>query len=45
MKLLLQDNVIEIFSTYNRGKFFVGVRFITILENKIHKYIDFDVKK
>ena len=37
-KLLLQDNNIEIFSTYNEGKSVVAERFIKTLKNRIYKY-------
>ena len=37
MKSWLQDNYIEMYSTYNGGKPVVPKRFITILKNKIYK--------
>ena len=37
MKSWLQDNDIEIYSTDNKGKCFVGERFIRTLKNKIYK--------
>ena len=37
MKTWLQDNGIEIYSTYNEGKFVVAKRFIGTLKNKIYK--------
>ena len=36
MKSWLQDNDIEIYSTDNKGKCFVGERFIRTLKNKIY---------
>ena len=33
----MQDNGIEIYSTYNEGKFVVAERFIGTLKNKIYK--------
>ena len=39
MKSMLQDNDIEINSTYNEGKSVAVERFIRILKNKIDKYM------
>ena len=39
MKSWLQENDIEIYSTYNEGKSIVGERFTRALKNKIHKYM------
>ena len=39
MKSWLQDNDIEMYSTYNEGKSMVAERFIRILKNKIYKYM------
>ena len=39
MKSWLQDNIIEMNSTYNDGKSLVAERFIRILKNKIYKYV------
>ena len=38
-KLSLQGNDIEMYSTYNEGKFVVAQRFIRIWKNKVHKYM------
>ena len=38
-KLSLQGNDIEMYSTYNEGKFVVAQRFISIWKNKVHKYM------
>ena len=35
----LQGNVIEIYSTLNKGKFVAAERLITALKNKIYKYM------
>ena len=37
MNSWLQDNDIEMYSTYNKEKFVVAKRFIRILKNKIYK--------
>ena len=39
MKSVLQNNDIEIYSTYNEGKSVVDERFFTTLGNKIYKYL------
>ena len=39
MKSVLQNNDIEIYSTYNEGKSVVDERFLTILGNNIYKYL------
>ena len=39
MKLFLQNNRIETYSTYNQGKSVVSERFIRALKNKIYKYM------
>ena len=39
MNSWLQDNGIEMHSTYNEGKYFVAERFIRTLRNKIYKYM------
>ena len=39
MKLWLQDNDVEMYSTHNEGKSVVGERLIRILKNKTHKYM------
>ena len=39
MKSWLQDNGIEIYSKYNKGKSVVAERFIRILKNNIYKYV------
>ena len=39
MKLWLQNNDIEIYSTHNKEKSVVTARFIRILKNKIYKYM------
>ena len=38
-KKWLKDNDIEMYSTHNEGKYVVAERFITILKNKIDKYM------
>ena len=38
-KKWLQDNDIEMYSTYNEGKSVVAERFIRTLKNKIYKYM------
>ena len=37
MKLLLQDNDMEIYSTHNKGNSVVAERLIRTLENKIYE--------
>ena len=44
MKSWLQDNNIEIYSTYNEGISGVVERFIRTLKTKIHKYITWIVE-
>ena len=39
MNSWLQDNDVEIYSSYNEGKSVVAERFIRILKNKIYKYM------
>ena len=39
MKLWLDKNDIEMYSTYNKGKSVVAERFIRTLKNKICKYM------
>ena len=39
MKSWLQDNSIEMYSTYNEGKSVVAERFIRTLKNKIYKHM------
>ena len=39
MKLWLDKNDIEMYSTYNKGKSVVAERFIRTLKNKIYKYM------
>ena len=39
MKLWLQDNGIEMFSTQNEGKSAVAKKFVRTLKNKIYKYM------
>ena len=39
MKLFLQNNRIETYSTYNQGKSVVSERFLRALKNKIYKYM------
>ena len=39
MKSFLQNNDIEMYSTYNEGKFVIAERFIRTLKNKTYKYI------
>ena len=39
MKLQLQDNDIEKYSTHNKGKSFVLERFIRTIKNTIYKYL------
>ena len=39
MKSILQDTDIEMYSTYNKGKFVIAGRFIRNLKNKIHNYM------
>ena len=39
MKLWLEKNNIEIYSTHNEGKSVIAERFIRTLKNKIYKYI------
>ena len=39
MKLWIENNDIEIYSTYNEGKSVVAERFISTLKNKIYKYV------
>ena len=45
MKLWLQDNNTEMYSTCNEGKSVVAERFITKLKNKIYKYMTAVSKK
>ena len=45
MKLFLQNNDIEMYSTHNEGKSVVAERFIRILKNKIYKYMTSVFKK
>ena len=40
MKSWLQDNGIEMFSTYNEGKYVVAERCVETLENRIYKYMN-----
>ena len=39
MKLWLEENAIEMYSSYNKGKSIVAERFIRTLKNKIYKYM------
>ena len=39
MKLWLEDNDMEMYSTHNKGKSVVAERFIRTLKNKIYKYM------
>ena len=39
VKSWLQDNNIEMYSTYNEAKLVVAERFIRTLKNKIYKYM------
>ena len=39
MNSWLQDNDIEMYSTYNKEKSVVAKRFIRILKNKIYKFM------
>ena len=39
MKLWLEKNTVEIYSTHNEGKSVVVERFIRTLKNKIHRYM------
>ena len=39
MKSWLQDNYIELYSTYNEGKSVAAERFTRTLKNKIYKYM------
>ena len=39
MKLFLQNNNIEMYSTHDKGKSVFAERFIRTLKNKIYKYI------
>ena len=39
MNSWLQDNDVEIYSSYNEGKSVVAERFIRTLKNKIYKYM------
>ena len=39
MESILQDTDIEMYSTYNKGKFVIAGRFIRNLKNKIHNYM------
>ena len=39
MKLLLENNAIEMYSTHNEGKSVIVERFIRTLKNKIYKYM------
>ena len=39
MKLWLDKNDIEMYSTYNKGKSVIAERFIKTLKNKIYKYM------
>ena len=45
LKLLLQNNGIEMYSTHNEGKSVIAVRYIRTLKNKIYKIHDFNLKK
>ena len=40
MKSWLQDNGIEMFSTYNEGKYVVAEKCVENLENRIYKYMN-----
>ena len=40
MKLLLEKNDLEMYSTQNEGKYVVAERFMRTLKNKIYKYMD-----
>ena len=44
-ELCLTNNDIEMYSTYNEGKFAISKRFIRILRNKIYKYMTSISKK
>ena len=44
MKLWLQNNDIEMYSTHNKRKSVVTARFIRILKNNIYKYMKPDNK-
>ena len=39
MKLLLEEDGIEMYSTHNEGKSVIAERFIRTLKNKIYKYM------
>ena len=39
MKLWLEKNIIEMYSTYNEGKSVIAEKFIRTLKNKIYKYM------
>ena len=39
MRSFLEKSDIEMYSTYNEGKFVIAERFIRVLNNKIHKYM------
>ena len=45
MKSCLQDNDIEMYSTYNKGKSVVAERFIRALKKKSLQIYDFNIKK
>ena len=40
MKLLLEKNDLEMYSTQNEGKYVVAERFMRTLKNKICKYME-----
>ena len=39
MKLWLEKNIIEMYSTHNEGKSVIAEKFIRTLKNKIYKYM------
>ena len=39
MRSFLEKSDIEMYSTYNEGKFVIAERFIRVLNNKIRKYM------
>ena len=45
LKLLLQNNGTEMYSTHNEGKSVIAVRYIRTLKNKTYKIHDFNLKK
>ena len=39
MKIIVEENAMEIYSAHNEGKSVVAERFIRILQNKVYSYM------